>query len=289
MTNSTHITSGFYINLPLGALSLIMISFIRLPDQRQKPEEKPKLLAIINRLDPIGFILFASACVEILLAFQLGGSSYAWNSSTIIGLFVGFGATLVVFTFWESHRGDTAMIPLSMLGQRVVYSSCLTVVSQFGSLQVFAYFLPLWFQTIKGVDPILSGAYFMATAGPLIAATVITGILGISSIFQARRLCKLTTFLTRSVQTRLSSPLRDTRQRYCSHRRRSNDYLHPLNTHQDLGRLSNPRRIWTRDDPPTTSQCRAAHATSFHNVHRNIHSRFQSVSWISLWFGIRRN
>ena len=74
------------------------------------------------------------------------------------------------------------MIPLSMLRQRVVYSSCLTVVSQFGSLQVFAYFLPLWFQTIKGVDPILSGAYFMATAGPLIASTVVTGVFGISSI-----------------------------------------------------------------------------------------------------------
>ena len=182
MADSTHIISGFYINLPLGAISLIIITFIRVPDQRQKSEEKPKLLAIINRLDPIGFILFASACVEILLALQLGGSSYAWNSSTIIGLFVGFGATLVVFTFWESHRGDTAMIPLSMLGQRVVYSSCLTVVLQFGSLQVFAYYLPLWFQTIKGVGPILSGAYFMATAGPLIVSTIVTGTFGIPSI-----------------------------------------------------------------------------------------------------------
>lgn len=156
----------------------MIIVFIRLPDQRQKAVGDLKLSEKISRLDPIGFILFASACVEILLALQLGGSDYSWNSSTIIGLFVGFGVTLLAFFLWERRRGETAMVPLSMLGIRVVYSSCLVVMLQFASQQIFAYYLPVWFQAIKGVNPIQSGAYFMATAGPLIASTILTTVLG---------------------------------------------------------------------------------------------------------------
>lgn len=74
------------------------------------------------------------------------------------------------------------MVPLAILRQRVVYSSCLVALTQYGSLRVFAYYLPVWFQTILGVSPIKSGEYFMATAGPIIASTVITGILGESLI-----------------------------------------------------------------------------------------------------------
>jgi hypothetical protein len=59
-----------------------------------------------------------------------------------------------------------------------VYSTCLAMIMQFGSVQVFAYYLPVWFQTIQGVTPIQSGAYFMATAGPLILATISSGFLG---------------------------------------------------------------------------------------------------------------
>ncbi|KAH7400101.1 putative efflux pump antibiotic resistance protein [Cadophora sp. MPI-SDFR-AT-0126] len=157
----------FYINLPLGAVALIMIAFIRIPDRREQLEKKPTLLESVNRLDPIGFTLFSPACVMVLLALQWGGSKYAWNSSTIIGLFVG-----------SARRGSTAMIPCSLLTQRVVYSSCLVAFSQYGSLLIFSYYLPVWFQTILGVNSLTSGAYFMATAGPLILATFASGILG---------------------------------------------------------------------------------------------------------------
>ncbi len=169
---------GFYINLPFGAITLIIISLIRIPERREKIDTNPTLYESINRLDIVGFLLFAPACVMILLALQWGGSTYAWNSSQTIGLFVGFVACLAAFFFWEKRRGDTAMIPLAILAKKVVYSSCIVSITQYGSLQVFSYYLPVWFQTILGVNPILSGAYFIATAGPFIASNIITGIIG---------------------------------------------------------------------------------------------------------------
>jgi hypothetical protein len=36
-----------------------------------------------------------------LLALQWGGQKYAWNSGTIIGLFIGSFANLCVFLAWE--------------------------------------------------------------------------------------------------------------------------------------------------------------------------------------------
>jgi hypothetical protein len=151
---------------------------VRIPEKRASREPAPTLFEAINRLDPVGFLFFAPACIMILLALQWGGSKYPWDSSRIIGLFVGFVACIVAFIIWEIRRGATAMVPLSILTQRVVYSSCIVTGVQFGSAQVFSYYLPVWFQTILGVSPIKSGVYFMATAGPLISSTIVAGILG---------------------------------------------------------------------------------------------------------------
>lgn len=149
---------------------------------RDKSKTAATLSEAINRLDPVGFCLFAPTCIMLLLALQWGGTTYAWGSSTIIGLFVGFAALLLVFCVWEARRGDSAMIPPSIMRQKVVYSSCLINMSQFASLWIFSYYLPVWFQTIKGVTPIVSGAYFMPTAAPLITATMLTGFVGTYSM-----------------------------------------------------------------------------------------------------------
>lgn len=37
----------------------------------------------IKHLDPLGMFFFASSIVCLLLAFQWGGSAYAWNSNRL--------------------------------------------------------------------------------------------------------------------------------------------------------------------------------------------------------------
>jgi len=168
---------GFYVNLPAGGVALSAIALVHIPDPRDKTKTSATLYEVISRLDPIGFCLFAPTCITLLLALQWGGSTYVWRSSTIIGLFVGSAVLLAAFCAWESRRGDSAMVPPSILRKRIVYSACIINISQFASLQIFAYYLPVWFQTILGVSPITSGVYFFATAGPLIAASMLTGFI----------------------------------------------------------------------------------------------------------------
>lgn len=187
---------GFYINLPFGGVTLLTLLLIRIPENIGQTKNRLTLKESIIRLDPIGFILFAPSCIMLLIALQWGGSKFAWNSSTIIGLFVGSALTFIVFLVWENIRGDTAMIPLSMLRQPIFFSSCVVTATQYGSLTLFSYYLPIWFQTILGVSPILSGVYFMATAGTIIIVTFAATTIGMFRL-QNHALASFT-FLTTS-------------------------------------------------------------------------------------------
>lgn len=69
------------------------------------------------------------------------------------------------------------MMPLALLKRRIVYSSCVASIGQMGGLQVMSYYLPLWFQVIKGASPSMSGVYFLGTVGPQIVFAIVSGAL----------------------------------------------------------------------------------------------------------------
>lgn len=70
------------------------------------------------------------------------------------------------------------MIPLDMLKKRIVYSGCLTGMLNQGGLIVISYYLPVWFQTIKGVSPTDSGVRTLPTFLATIGSSIIAGSLG---------------------------------------------------------------------------------------------------------------
>ncbi|OCK76093.1 efflux pump [Lepidopterella palustris CBS 459.81] len=168
----------FYINLPIGAVSSILLLLIKIPDRlNRKTADKPTALSILSKLDPIGFFLFASFAVMFLLALEWGGTTYPWNNATIIGLFCGSGGTLVIFVAWEHRVGDDAMIPYSMVRKRVIWSSSSVAFFFFGALLIFSYYLPIYFQAVKGVSPALSGVYLLPGILSQILMVLVSGAL----------------------------------------------------------------------------------------------------------------
>ena len=126
---------------------------------------KPKPSAVVKelhkKLDLIGFALFAPAAIMFLLALQYGGNTYPWNSSEVIGLFVGAGVTFIVFCAWNYHKKDAAMIPVSMVSKRIVWSSCLVYGFLMSQMFTASYYLPIFFQGVLGASPTLSGVYLL--------------------------------------------------------------------------------------------------------------------------------
>ncbi|TGO50570.1 hypothetical protein BOTNAR_0388g00130 [Botryotinia narcissicola] len=90
---------GFFLNLPTGFLTVLVIFLIHIPSihniVRTSWSSKKKLLNI----DACGFILFAPTIISFLLALEWGGSSYAWSSATFIGLFCTFFILLLLFMY----------------------------------------------------------------------------------------------------------------------------------------------------------------------------------------------
>lgn len=120
----------------------------------------------------------------LLLALEWGGINYAWQSATIIGLFCGSGGMLIVFCVWEYRIGDDAMIPYSMVRKKVIWSACLTSAFFFANILIASYYLPIYFQAVKGITPALSGVYVLPSILSQMLMAGVSGALGECTIAQ---------------------------------------------------------------------------------------------------------
>jgi len=252
-----HRVIGFWINLPVGAVTAGFLLFTHIPNQEKKKstgQTRWTIKSVMHEFDLIGFTLFAPASIMLLIALEWGGTEYAWNSSTIIGLLCGSVATFCVFVFWERHQSDEAMIPIGMMSQRVIYSSCLSAGLQGASLLVLSYYLPLWFQIIKHDSPTTSAVDTLPIFLCQIVAAIVSSMLGKWRISLLSFLPMLGSTKSFPLQGRsnceLSSTGRDPysicyiRQRPLRRRNRIHEHIHPLDQDGTMGRIPNPHGHW---------------------------------------------
>ena len=168
----------FYLNLPIGGFAAALILFLfRI---KGAATEKASLLEKFKCLDGVGFVLFAGSITMLLLALQFGGTAYAWNSSVIIGLFVGFGLTMLTFIPWQMYLQDTALIPPRLFKYRnasLILSSSIFVN---GPFQTIVYWLPIWFQVVLGVTPEASGVRYL----PTVISDALASLIGAGIVMQ---------------------------------------------------------------------------------------------------------
>jgi len=162
----------FYINLPIGAFSVAVVVWV-LHMERDPNDSNKKYIDRIKELDLIGAAILVPAIVMLLLAVQWGGGTYPWNSSRIIGLFVGAGIMLIMFVASQIYLGEKATLPPRILRQRTVAGACGFVFFFGAGIFVLMYYLPLYLQAVKGSSPTKSGIQIL----PLMLAAVLTSIL----------------------------------------------------------------------------------------------------------------
>ena len=159
----------FYINLPIGAISgFIILLFFKTPSAA-----KPKSATLREKflqMDPVGAILVMGAVISYILALHYGGQTYAWNSSQVVGLLVGFIVLSAAFAAWEWCQEDRAMVPFRLAGDRVYLVSSVFAFFFSGAYFLIIYYLPIYFQVIDNVSPTMSGVRNL----PLILAVTIS-------------------------------------------------------------------------------------------------------------------
>ncbi|EXJ76690.1 uncharacterized protein A1O5_01198 [Cladophialophora psammophila CBS 110553] len=162
----------FYINLPIGGFSILVVLLVLHIPQDPNLSEKPIFKRILE-LDLVGAGILIPGIICLLLAVQWGGSTYAWSNSRIIGLFVGAGCLLVLFGISQWRLGEAATIPPRLLTQRTLMAACGFVFFFGAGVFVLMYYLPLYLQSVKGSSPTRSGIQIL----PLMLSTVFTSIL----------------------------------------------------------------------------------------------------------------
>ena len=120
-------------------------------------------------LDPVGNIILLGAAVMFFLALQFGGQTGDWKTAQVIGLLSGAGVDLIVFLLWLKRRNDRALVTPHIICQRSVAASCALAFFIYSTLLVQVYYLPIWFQAIKGDSAVASGVHMI----PYVAANAL--------------------------------------------------------------------------------------------------------------------
>lgn len=167
----------FYINLPIGAVSLLVIVLVLdLEADKKKKLNKISLKEQLLQLDPIGALFMFAFVICLVLALQFGGFKYAWSNGRVIALLVVFAITFLAFLAWQWYVGPKAMVPLKNFKQRTFTAACVWSAMSYGGMTTMVYYLPIWFQVIKNSDALHSSYQNLPFILALVIGSVLFGI-----------------------------------------------------------------------------------------------------------------
>ena len=156
----------FYVNLPIGAVALVII-YRFLPSVHG---ERPT-----RDLDYLGAAVFTVATIFLLVGLTNKQSS-PWESVEVGGYLLISAIAGTIFLFVE-RRAAEPIVPLDLFRNRsyavTILATFLAAIGFFGAI----VFLPRWFQFVRGASPTESGLQTLALLAGVILSSVVSGYL----------------------------------------------------------------------------------------------------------------
>lgn len=150
----------FYINVPLGIVSLLLIVIFY----------KESLERSRQKIDWAGAGLLVGAVVSLMFALELGGGTYAWDSVVIIGLFSCFVVLAAAFVLVE-RRAAEPIISFPMFRKQLFAGSVAASFFYGAAFITVTLYIPIYVQGVTGGSAVNSGLTLMPmTIGSVIAA-----------------------------------------------------------------------------------------------------------------------
>ncbi|KAK4926014.1 hypothetical protein LTR66_016374 [Elasticomyces elasticus] len=162
----------FYINLPLDGVALALLIFVL---KLETP--KTSLVKGLKAVDWLGGVLIVGGVIAFLYGFASAGTTHPWDSTFVLCLII-FGAVMIgLFFVVEWRFAKYPIMPPRIFAEWsnvAAYGVCFL----FGFVFIAeSYYLPLYFQTVMGLSPILSGVTLFALVIPLSIMAMATGII----------------------------------------------------------------------------------------------------------------
>jgi EmrB/QacA subfamily drug resistance transporter len=149
--------SVFYINVPVGALALILsLTFI------------PKVSGAENgkRFDLPGGMIFLAGLTALLLGLNKG-ADWGWLSFPVLGLLAGASLLITIFIVFE-HRATTPMLDLSLFKIPLFSAATISALLNYVCVYTITFLMPFYLIQGRGLNPAQAG--LLLTAQPIIMA-----------------------------------------------------------------------------------------------------------------------
>jgi MFS family permease len=130
----------------------------------------------VKEFDLYGTAVLIPAVICLLLALQWGGTKYPWGSWRIIILFVFFGLLIIAFVSVQFWKQDSATVPPRIMKKRSMWAASYFSFALGSFFLLLVYYLPIWFQAVKGASAVKSGIMNLPMILTLVIVSVISGI-----------------------------------------------------------------------------------------------------------------
>ena len=157
---------AFWINVPVAVVVLI-VAIVAIPSFGKKARPV---------IDYAGIVLVGLGATGLTLATSWGGTTYAWGSPMIIGLFVGSLVAIGGFIAVEL-RAEEPILPMRLFKEPVFAVCCaLSFVVGFAMLGALT-FLPTFMQFVDGVSATTSGLHTLPMVAGLLTMSISSGVI----------------------------------------------------------------------------------------------------------------
>ena len=189
----------FYLNLPIVAIGFVFVPiFLRLKFRSEHLASK------LRKVDWVGGFFFVASTTSFLvpvtwvglischtrswsmLNYRQGGISYPWSSwRTLVPLILGIAGNAIFIT-WQAYldkvsREDRSwpepMIPLAIFQSRTAQVTYIGTILHGMILWSMLYYMPLYYEAVKGQTPILAGVSLFPETFTTAPASLATGFI----------------------------------------------------------------------------------------------------------------
>jgi hypothetical protein len=158
------------LTVPVAGVAAIFVFFFLKVHTPRTP-----IVQGLLAMDWLGTLLLVCATIMFLLGLGYGGIAYPWDSAMVVCLIIFGVVTLGAFIVVEWKFAKYPIVPMRLF-------SSMSNVSVFGIAYLHGaifianlYYLPLYFQSVLGASPILSGVYLLPVAITLCVLSSLSG------------------------------------------------------------------------------------------------------------------
>ena len=163
----------FYVNLPIGIVSFIFIL----------TAYKETLSHVKQKIDWTGAATLVGAVICLMFGLELGGTTYAWDSPQILGLFGGFLVLLIIFLMAETKAAEP-IISFKMFQKRLFASSNAVALCYGAGFIVATVYIPIFVSGVYGGTATNSGLILMPMMLGNVLGSQIGGMLTTKTSFR---------------------------------------------------------------------------------------------------------